>query len=296
MNEETKNQDETSVVQGAPHPLEQLTSLVLDAADAANDSAQSTQETIAKLAEIVETNEQTTRAVRNAPAIFGAVMLGIGVVMAVVVAIVFSRITEKAATLDASIAAQNEALERNEAALKELKVLESSLAKFQNIAEETTQRAVVTLREQVKTDRIALQQLEVRRLNEMLASLRGGIASAARPATGHADESGVKLAALEKSIASVDARLRAGRLEAMEDGIKRVDTRLAALEKAAASTTGGGRAPSAVSDAQAKEMKAVIEELAGLKVEVGTLRGLLERRTSEAPSAGPTFRKSGSGG
>jgi len=76
MNEQAKAEE-------TQNPLEQLTSLVLDAADAANDSAQSTQEAIGRLAQVVETNEETTRAVRNAPAIFGAIMLSVGIVMAV---------------------------------------------------------------------------------------------------------------------------------------------------------------------------------------------------------------------
>ena len=91
-----------------PHsPLETLTSLVLDAADAANDSAQSTQEAIKRLTQVVETNEATTRAVRNAPAIFGAIMMSVGIVMAVVVAMVFSKLNERATALDEAMAEES---------------------------------------------------------------------------------------------------------------------------------------------------------------------------------------------
>jgi len=267
----------------AQNPLEQLTSLVLDAADAANDSAQSTQEAISRLAEVVQTNEETTRAVRNAPAIFGAIMLSVGIVMAVVVAIVFSKVNEKAASLDVAIAAQNESIEQLDATLKELKLLEANLEKFKTIAEDTTQRAVVILREQVKTDRVALQQLEVKRLNEMLASLRGAVATAPRALPARPDEMTTKVTALE----------------ALEAGIKRIDTRLAAMEKAGSPATGEGanakRAVAVLSDAQAKDMKAAVAELAQLKKEIATLRDLIERRNSELQSGVPSFRKPGGG-
>jgi hypothetical protein len=293
MNEQAKAEE-------TQNPLEQLTSLVLDAADAANDSAQSTQEAIGRLAQVVETNEETTRAVRNAPAIFGAIMLSVGIVMAVVVAIVFSKVNEKAASLDLAIAAQNESIERVDATLKELKLLEANLAKFQTMAEDTTQRAVVTLREQVKTDRVALQQLEVKRLNEMLASLRGAVAAAPRAAPARPDEITTKVTALEKSMAGLDARLTPARLEALETGIKRIDARLASIEKAGspagAEAAAGNKRPVAVlSDAQAKDMKAAVAELAQLKKEIATLRDLIERRNSELQSGVPSFRKPGGG-
>ena len=278
MNEEVKPQDAVVESPDVVSPLEELASLTLDAADAANDSAQSTHESIAKLSQVVETHQEVTRSVRNAPAILGAIMLSGCVVMAIVIA-------------------QKEELGKVETALKELKVLQSELGKFQNIAEETTQRAVVTLREQVKTDRLAVQQLEVRRINEMLASLRSGIASAPRAGASHPDELETKIVALEKSIAGIDTRLRAGRLEAMEEGIKRVDTRLASIEKSASgpSNASAQAANSRASDALAKDMKTTLEELAGLKAEISTLRGAIERRGNDTPASGPTFRKSAGG-
>ena len=212
----------------AHSPLETLTSLVLDAADAANDSAQSTQEAIKRLTQVVETNEATTRAVRNAPAIFGAIMMSVGIVMAVVVAMVFSKLNERATALDEAIAKQAEGLEKVERTLKDLALLESNLEKFQKIADDTTQRAVVTLREQVKTDRLALQQLEVRRLNEMLASLRGAVEAAPRPGPARQSEEVVRLAALEKAV----ARLESGKLGEVEKSIARLEgERLVSLEK-----------------------------------------------------------------
>ena len=293
MNEEADVHANDAEREVSGSPLEQLTTLVLDAADAANSSAQSTQESISKLSRVVEVNEQTTRAVRNAPAILGAVVLSIGVVLAVLVAIVFSKINEKAGRLDASIALQTEALGKNEALLKELKALESNLSRFQDVAEETTQRAVVILREQVKTDRLAMQQLEVRRLDEMLASLRGGMAAAARPTANQAPDVATRMAALEKSIAGIDQRLRQARPDALEEGFKRLDGRLAQIEKAASSAASGRSA--APAESQATDLKAALEALAVIRAEMGAIRGLLEKRGSDASPAGPVYRKSGEG-
>lgn len=278
----------------AQSPLETLTSLVLDAADAANDSAQSTQEAIKRLTRVVETNEATTKAVRNAPAIFGAIMMSIGIIMAVVVAMVFSKLNERAAALDVAIAAQAEGLAKVERTLKDLAMLESNLEKFQKIADDTTQRAMVTLREQVKTDRLALQQLETRRLNEMLASLRGAVATAPRSAPSPPSGDTGRLADLEKSIARIDGV----RLSAVESGIAKIDARLAAMEKSAKSAGGGAaetkRPVAVLSDAQAKDMKSAVAELGKLKTEVAALRELIEQRTSELQSGVPAIRRSGS--
>ena len=278
----------------AGSPLETLTSLVLDAADAANDSAQSTQEAISRLSHVVDTNLETTRAVRNAPAIFGGIMLSVGIVMAVVVAMVYSKLNERTAALDAVINAQTESLEKVEQTLRGLSNLEANLSKFQKIADDTTQRAVTTLREQVKTDRVALQQLEVRRLNEMLASLRGAVAVAPRPGAPRQSEEAKRLAELEKSINGLESGLARidARLATME---KKGETRIAAVEKSVKDRTdgeSGGKRPIAVlSDTQAKDMKAAVSELGRLKQEIATLRDLIERRSSELQSGVPTIRK-----
>lgn len=307
MSDESKtnaNEDPSA----AQSPLETLTSLVLDAADAANDSAQSTQEAIKRLSQVVETNEATTRAVRNAPAIFGAIMMSVGIVMAVVVAMVFSKMNERAAALDKAIVAQAEVLEKVERTLKDLTLLESNLEKFQKIADDTTQRAVVTLREQVKTDRLALQQLEVRRLNEMLASLRGAVSAAPKPAAARQSEEVMRLAALEKAVTRLEgerlvavekslAGLEKGKLAAVESGIAKIDSRLAAMEKASKTGDSGGaeakRPVAVLSDAQAKDMKTAVTELGRLKAEVAALRALIEQRTSELQSGVPAIRKGG---
>jgi len=133
-----------------------------------------------------------------------------------------------------------------------------------------------------------LQQLEVRRLNDMLASLRGAVATAPRTSLSRPDETANKISAFEKSLAD------------LESGIQRIDSRLASMEKAdkpASAEASNTKRPVAVlSDAQAKDMKAAVAELTTLKKEIATLRDLIERRTSEMQSGVPTFRKPAGGG
>lgn len=252
-------------------PLESLTSLVLDAADAANDSAQSTHEAITRLSHVVDANIDTNRTLRNAPAIFGAVILSIGIAVAVVIAMVFSKLDDRAVTLNQATIAQSESLEKMEKTLKALATLEADLKKYEKVAEDTTQRAIVTLREQVKADRLAIQELEVRRLNEILASFRGTVA-------------GVSPSGASRQSA-----------ESLTTTIARIDGRLTAIEKSIAersSGDSGGKRPVAVlSDAQTKDIKATAAEVVRLKQEIASLRELIEGRSSELQSGVPTIRK-----
>ena len=107
---------------------------MLDAADAANDSAQSASDAIGKLSRVVEANENAVKAVRNAPAIFGAIMLSVGVVMAVVVAIVSTNVTGKSDELQGVVLKQAAQLEEVNKALKSLEMFGDELRKFENIA------------------------------------------------------------------------------------------------------------------------------------------------------------------
>jgi hypothetical protein len=294
MSEENKNDgtpDAEVAGEATANPMETLTSLVLDAADAANDSAQTTQEAVSRLSKVVETNEQTTKAVRNAPAIFGAIMLSVGIVMAVVVAMAFSRLDARAQALGAAIATQTEGVEKLQQTIKELSLLRADLDKFKGVAEDTTQRAVITLREQVKADRVALQALEARRINELLASLRGGIAAGSQ--TGAARQSAdpgkldrvltqieSRLVALEKSVAGV------------QGGISRLDGSTG--NRAGSSGAAAKPAVAVLSDAQTKDIKATTAEVARLNIEIAALRELIERRTSELQSGVPTIKRAGS--
>lgn len=273
----------------AETPLAELTSLVLDAADAANDSAQSTHEAIARLTQVVEANERTTTAVRNAPAIFGAIMLGVGIALAVVVAIVFSNMQKRADSLEQVIAQQTAGLENVERTLKDLKLLEENLGKFENIATETTQRAVITLREQVKTDRLALQQLEVRRLNEMLDSLRGAVSTAGKVP---------RVTSAETTVTSAELKQQGVKLDAVDAAIRKLDSRLASIEKQLPRENQPGgqdrskqRIVAVLSEEQGKDIKSATAEVARLKSEIAALRELIERRGSELQSGVPVVRK-----
>jgi len=118
MTEEKKTPEHSAAEKTDASPLETLTSLVLDAADAANDSAQVTSEALARLSRVVAANEETTKAVRNAPAILGAVILGIGIVLAIVIAVVFRDISAKSDALVAVMNNQAEQIEALEGSLK----------------------------------------------------------------------------------------------------------------------------------------------------------------------------------
>ncbi|MBM4192508.1 MAG: hypothetical protein FJ196_05580 [Gammaproteobacteria bacterium] len=266
----TENDVKAGEAAKADNPLETLTSLVLDAADAANDSAQMANEAISRLSRVVDANLDTTRVLRNAPAIFGAVILSIGIGVAVVVAMVFSKIDERAAALTQAITAQDKNLEKVSETVKTLSTLESDLKKFENIANDTTQRAVVTLREQVKADRLAIQELEARRLNEILASFRNAVSGAPPPS-----------ASREKSPSSVEA------------AIVRIDGRLAAIAERTSGEGAAKRPIAVLSDAQAKDVRATAAEVGQLKQEIAGLRELIERRGSELQSGVPVIKPQG---
>ena len=260
----TRDDDEAS----ADHsPIEALTSLVLDAADAANDSAQSTSHAISELAKAVASNREATAAMRNAPAIFGAITLGIGVVLSVLVAVVITRINQQTAGLEVAIKAQTEQFHKVEDSLKELKAFEGTLEDFKGVAADTTQRAMVMLREQVKTDRLALQQLEVRRLEEMIHN-----------ASGAAGGGKAEPAALEKSLARIDSRIE----------------ELAKAVARAAQVAATPAKPAQRSDAPPKELKAMQDDLLRVKEDVGVLRASLEKAGAPGPasqSGMPAYKK-----
>ena len=254
-------------------PLEVLTALVLDAADAANDSAQVTSDALRKLTRVVETNEEATKSIKTAPAIFGAVTLSIGIVLAVLVAIVVSEISHKSESLVEAIAKQQEQLTKVEESLKALSRFEEVLQKYEKVADDTTQRAIVTLREQTKADRLAIQQLEVKRLNEIINGSRNGgelaNASKAKP------EDNAKLAALEKSVARLDGRL--------DEIVK--------LIKERPSENAPVKATATLSKAQAKDLRATADEVANLKKELAAMRQSLESKSGSLQPGVPTFRK-----
>lgn len=273
--------DAAGSVQEAPAPeptaLEVLTGLVLDAADAANDSAQSATEAISQLRSAVESNRVAAAAVGTAPAIFGAVTLGIGVIMAVMVAIFMTRVGRETDVLQAAVNNQAAQLKQVEAALKQLADFQGSLTEFKTVAADTTQRAMVMLREQVKADRLALQQLEVRRLEEMIGTARSS--TQARPD------------ATDRSLQKVEAKLDE---LAGSKGLQRLDAKLdelgRAVARAAAQPASANKTPE-----MSKEAKALQDQLTQLRADIASLKSELLRSQEAAlqqkPGV-PTFRKS----
>ena len=289
MTEEKKSQEHSGAEKAEVSPLETLTSLVLDAADAANDSAHVTSEALARLSRVVEANEETTKAVRNAPAILGAVILGIGIVLAIVIAIVFRDISAKSDALVAVMNNQAEQIEALEGSLKRVAQFEEVLKKYEKLADDTTQRAMVVLREQTKADRAALIDLESRRLKEILGTARED--AAARPAAAKAEEA-ARAAVIERSIAKANEAQTAN----LDKAIGRLDARINELMvavkgiKPPAAATGSNRA-AGLTDAQARELKKTSEDVATLRKEMSELRSMLEKKSPELQGGVPSFRK-----
>jgi hypothetical protein len=283
MNQESDNNTagepkvgDVAAVEVPQSPLETLTSLVLDAADAANDSAQVTNEALVKLGRIVELNEETTRTVRIAPVIFGAVILGIGIVLAVVIAIIFRNLSGKTDELIGVLTAQRAQLERLDATVEKIADFEETVSKFDRVAEETTQRAMIMLREQTKADRATMLEVEAQRLKDILGTAKNELAPARVAAANTRSNEASKLAALEANVTRLDKRL-----EELLVAVK-------AQRPAAAATP---RPQAALSDAQARELKKTADDVAALRKELVEMRALLERQAPDMQAGVPAFRK-----
>lgn len=300
MSDKEKSTESAASAETQVSPLETLTSLVLDAADAANDSAQVTSEALTRLSRVVEINEETTKAVRNAPAILGAVILGIGIVLAVVIAVIFRDLSAKSDALVATMDNQAAQIEKLNQSIKDVAHFEEVLKKYETVAEDTTQRAMVVLREQTKADRAALIDLESRRLKEILGSARAD--AAARPAAIKAEEAAraaiierslakfndVNAANLEKAISRIEARVNS---VTVDKAIARLDGRINELASAVNASRSSRAASVGLSEAQGRELRKTAEDVATLRKEVGELRALLERKAPDMQAGVPTFKK-----
>jgi hypothetical protein len=300
MSDKEKSTESAASAETQVSPLETLTSLVLDAADAANDSAQVTSEALTRLSRVVEINEETTKAVRNAPAILGAVILGIGIVLAVVIAVIFRDLSAKSDALVATMDNQAAQIEKLNQSIKNVAHFEEVLKKYETVAEDTTQRAMVVLREQTKADRAALIDLESRRLKEILGSARAD--AAARPAAIKAEEAAraaiierslakfndVNAANLEKAISRIEARVNS---VTVDKAIARLDGRINELASAVNASRSSRAASVGLSEAQGRELRKTAEDVATLRKEVGELRALLERKAPDMQAGVPTFKK-----
>ena len=267
---------ESAAAEPGENPLETLTSLVLDAADAANDSAQSASDAIAKLSTVVEANESAVKAVRNAPAIFGAIMLSVGVVMAVVVAIVSTNVTGKSDELQAVVLKQAAQLEEVNEALKSLEMFGEELRKFENIAEDTTQRAIITLREQIKADRAVMQETEAKRLQDFFRTVSGEGGRVAAANAQARDDQMARITAVEQRLTKLDGQ--------MTEALNLLKARPVATAP---------RATAVLSDTQTKDMRTTLAEVNALKQEVAALRSALERNSAALEPGMPVFRREG---
>lgn len=245
--------EEASTQEVAATPLESLTTLVLDAADAANDSVEATKEAIHSLQSLVASSQSATRSVQSAPVIFGAITLAIGVVLAVITVVLTTQLLHKSDELDIAISAQKEQLVKTDLSLKNLEKFEDVLKGYEKVADDTTQRAVVTLREQTKVDRMAIQALEVKRLNDLL-----------RPAK-----------SLTDGVQSTDQTL------------VRVESRLEDIIKLLRSRTIGSAGRASVTE----DTKGTAAEVANLKKEIVALRQSLDKNSVNLQPGVPSFRK-----
>ena len=289
------SEGEEKIEQGSaavePHPLEQLASISLDAADAANDSAEVAITAISKLDRVISITEESTSSLKRAPLILAAVILAVGVGLGVTVAIVFTRLAEKVESVNQSLSMLRETDEKVKEGLKDLSHLEENLKKFEGVAADTTQRAIVTLREQVKTDRLAAQQLEVRRINDMVASLRSSLGPGSRTAPVAPSSEQSKLESIERGVKALENE----RISALEKSLSRITAKLDEISKAVASNESkpvSNKAFSSSVEAQNKDLTAMKTEIAALRGEIISLKASFDRKPAD-PSAStlPSYRK-----
>ena len=254
MNDKTtpENHDELQ-----PPPLSELTALVLDAADAANDSAHTTAEALVKLDQFIKMGRETTESVKRAPAIFAAVMLAMGVMIAVTLAVVLTKIQERAEILTATTAQETLQLKKLTEAYNKMNEVNNTLLKFDGVAAEVTDRAVNTLREQTKRDREALQDLEVRRINEAAEKFRAAIFETSGKVKPMVPEDAKRLTEID------------GRLEKIEEKLNELPKIAAAANHPTSST------PKAVKvglpDDQLQMIKSLATDMAALRKDVNAI-------------------------
>ena len=148
----------------------------------------------------------------------------------------------------------------------------------------------MTLREQVKTDRLAAQQLEVRRLNELIASLKGTGGGSIKGAGSAPSIEEQKLIAIEKSVRAIEG----DKFAAMERSLGKVAAHVDEIQKSlnqGDSKGSSAKAQMSALDGHGKELRAMKEEVSSVKQELGAIHSLLEKRSSEPTSTAPSFKR-----
>jgi len=260
-------------------PLSELTALVLDAADAANDSAHTTAEALVKLDQFIRMGKETTASIKRAPAIFAAVMLAMGVMVTVTLAIVLTKIQERTEILAATTAQQTLQLKKLSESYNKMNEVNNTLLKFDGVAAEVTDRAVNTLREQTKRDREAIQDLEVRRINEAAEKFKNSLM-----------ENSGKI----KPMVPEDAK----RLSDIQARLDHIEAQLAELPKiAAAASAASHAAPLAkatkvsLPDDQLQVIKSMASDMAAMRKDINTLNAAEAKRAKEPVNGVPRYVK-----
>jgi hypothetical protein len=271
---DTKNDEHHDDLQ--PPPLSELTALVLDAADAANDSAHTTAEALIKLDQFIKMGRETTESIKRAPAIFAAVMLAIGMMIAVTVAVVMTKIQERTEILAATTAQQTLQLKKLTEAYNKMNEVNNTLLKFDGVAAEVTDRAVNTLREQTKRDREAIQDLEVRRINEAAEKFRAAIFETSGKVKPMVPEDA-------KRLAEIDARL------------EKIEAKLSEMPKAASAASRPSTAPSTVKvglpEEQLQMIKSLATDMAALRKDVNAINAAEANRAKQPVPGVPKYHQ-----
>lgn len=257
-------------------PLEQLTTLVLDAADAANETAQTSTESMAGLAKAVAELERAAESVRFSPAIAGTVTLAIGIIFAIGSGIVGYRMLQKIDSLDVALSTSEQRLARIDGTLRTLGTLEPTLERLEKLDDTVLDRALTTLREQIRNDRVELARADEEKLRKILAEARPVAATASPPASVRGgSESDIR--SLQAGITRIESRNNsaAQSLLEMEKRLSQFAPRSGSEERAAVAS------------------ESIRVEIAALRAEVAELAVLLEQRIPKAapPVTGPVYQR-----
>jgi cell division protein FtsN len=261
-------------------PLSELTALVLDAADAANDSAHTTAEALVKLDQFIRMGKETTSSIKRAPAIFAAVMLAMGVMVTVVLAVVLTKIQERTEILAATTAQETLQLKKLSEAYNKMNEVNNTLLKFDGVAAEVTDRAVNTLREQTKRDREALQDLEVRRINEAAEKFKSALAEGSGKVKPMVPEDRQRLAEIQTRLDHIESQL----------------AELPKANAAAASHASQPAKPAKVSlpDDQLLVIKTLATDMAAMRKDINALNAMEAKRAREPVAGVPKYHQDGS--
>jgi predicted nucleic acid-binding Zn-ribbon protein len=107
-----------------------------------------------------------------------------------------------------------------------------------------------------------------------------------------------RVTSAETTVTSAELKQQGVKLDAVDAAIRKLDSRLASIEKQLPRENQPGgqdrskqRIVAVLSEEQGKDIKSATAEVARLKSEIAALRELIERRGSELQSGVPVVRK-----